>query len=189
MASRMCEQLCTHNLCNFRDSNMKHKRLSQTRDSLIWDSNQCLHSYYSCETSGDGKRSAKNGPLLVLLRFLRRVRENAENLHGVKSAWKIRDTNIRTVCLPFSFVSVTMATMRVLSLLQILLTAVLCRAISLDPDLLTETFPSAAALTETQGSALNTSKVTLSVTYHRNQTGHVVAQVKFYLLRSANSHE
>lgn len=83
-----------------------------------------------------------------------------------------------------------MATTRVLSLLQVLLMAVLCRAISLrDPDLLAETSRSAAALTQTQGPALNTPKVTLLVTYRRNQTGHLVAQVKFCLLRSANSHE
>jgi hypothetical protein len=98
---------------------------------------------------------------------------------------KIRNTNVRTVCLPLSFVSVTMTTTRVLSLLQILLMSALCRANSLDPDLLAETSPSAAALTQTQGPA----KVTLSVTYHRNQTGHLVAQVKFCLLRNANSHE
>lgn len=71
-----------------------------------------------------------------------------------------------------NFLSVTMATTTVLSLLPILLLAVSCRAISLDPDV------SAAALTETQGPALNLPKVTLLVTYHRNQTGHLVAQVQ-----------
>lgn len=72
-----------------------------------------------------------------------------------------------------------MATTRIFSLLQILLMALLCRATSIrDPLLVAETSTSAAALTQTQGPALDSPKITVLVTYRRNQTGHLVAQVK-----------
>jgi hypothetical protein len=69
---------------------------------------------------------------------------------------------------------------KVLALLLLLVMALLCRGNKLDPDILKEIFNNSQKVSV---NAVNASKITLLVTYHRNETGDLVAQVKLGLVR------
>jgi hypothetical protein len=96
----------------------------------------------------------------------------------VQSAISARDTRHKYSDWTLLSFQSEMATTNIFTLLAIFLMVLVCQGKNLDPDVLEGTATSKAALTRTQESTVNASKVTVLVTYHRNQEGHLVAQVK-----------